>query len=268
MGGEAGASGAGGEPSACDDGTKNGDEAGIDCGGSCPLTCDTDGDGIVDADDPNPKSEMNNMLNGIHTGGAAAVVAITATLGDGTEDSDLVQDDDLEAGCEADWEPQGTLCDEPPETHSPIASVKTNVDSGATWSGNEAASGNEPVTGILVIDACSDGSCDAIDFNDARVFQMYSDGKATQLRLAVHPDRSDSAPAWDDAGWETVTGFEELREGTDVFADGIVAESPAQLLTGPQVTRYVRVEVRNDGSFDGGDYIELRSVKLFAMPLN
>jgi hypothetical protein len=33
----------------------------------------------------------------------------------------------------------------------------------------------------------------------------------------------------------------------------------------PRVTRYVRVEARNDGTHDEGDYTELRSLKLFSV---
>ena len=45
---------------------------------------------------------------------------------------------------------------------------------------------------------------------------------------------------------------------------------PAPMVsTGPRVTRYVRLEARNDGSLAGDDddqsYTELRSVKLFSV---
>jgi hypothetical protein len=126
------------------------------------------------------------------------------------------------------------------------------------------------VTGFLVIDACSDDSCEAVDFNEARVFQMFSDGKTTHLRLSVHSERGGTAPAWDDAGWMTVTDFETIGAGMDVNADGSVVGDPTVISTGPHVTRYVRIEARNDGSLagdddDDGTYTELRAVKLFSV---
>ena len=92
---------------------------------------------------------------------------------------------------------------------------------------------------------------------------MYSDGKTTHLRISIHAERGDTAPAWDDAGWMMVTDFEAIGAGTNI--DDFVVEDPTVISTGPRVTRYVRVEARNDGSFpdDDGSFTELRSVKLF-----
>ncbi len=244
-----------------------GGTAGMGGEGGAGGAMDSDRDGIPDDQDPTPEGSTNNKLNGTNSGGAATVVAITATIGDGTEDIDFIYDDDLTTGCDASWEPQGTLCDEPDTTDSPTTSTKTDEDSGATWNGdtNLGVGQDPPVTGFLVVDACSDASCEAVDFNEARVFQMYSDGKTTHLRISVHPERGDTPPAWDDDGWVTITDFETIGEGTSV--DPLVVTDPTVISTGPHVTRYVRFEARNDGSLldDDGDYIELRSVKLFSV---
>lgn len=226
---------------------------------------DSDRDGVPDHADPTPQGSTNNKLNGTYSGGAATVVAITATLGDGTENLELVYDDDLTTGCDRSWDPQGALCDEAGTTDSPTTSTKSEADSGASWSaGPELDDGApSPVTGFLVVDACSNDSCTAVDFNEARVFQMYSDGKTTDLRISVHTERGDTPPAWNDAGWVAVTDFEAIGPGTSI--DDYVVVDPTVIATGPQVTRYVRFEARTDGSLDDGDYIELRSVKLFSV---
>jgi hypothetical protein len=226
---------------------------------------DADNDGIPDDEDPTPNGSTNNKLNGTFTGGAASVVEIAAVDGMGMEDVALVYENDLSLGCDESWYPQGTLCDEAPTTDSPTTSTKQNEDSGATWDGYDI--NDDLVTGYLVIDTCSDASCTAVDFNEARVFQMYSDGKTSHLRLAIHEERGDTAPAWDDAGWSNVTDLEAIGEGTDVNIDGLVVEDPTVIPTGPRVTRYVRVEVQNDGTLldDDGSYIELRSLKLFSV---
>ena len=226
---------------------------------------DNDRDGIPNDDDPTPDGSTNNKLNGINSGGTAEVMAITATDGMGMEDTTYIYDDNLTTGCDTSWDPQGTLCDEPDTTDSPTTSTKQDEDSGATWEGYDSL--DELVTGFLVIDACSNASCEAVDFNEARVFQMFSDGKTTHLRLSVHAERGDMAPAWDDAGWMTVTDFEAIGPGMDVNGDALVVGDPTVISTGPNVTRYVRVEVQNDGSLpdDDGSYIELRSLKLFSV---
>lgn len=157
----------------------------------------------------------------------------------------------------------GTLCDAAPSTDSPALSGN-RPNAGATW---YALEGSGEVTGLLVVDACADGACEAIDFNEARVFQMFSSGKTTSLRLSVHDERGDQNPEWDDPGWQTVTGFEPIGAGRDDLGDGTLVSDPTVLPTGPHVTRYVRVEARNDGSLGSADYIELRSLKLFSVSL-
>jgi hypothetical protein len=233
-------------------------------GGGAP---DADRDGIPDDEDPTPNGSTNNKLNGTNSGGAATVVQTTATLGTGEEDVSYIYDDDLTTGCDESWDPQGTLCDEPDTTDSPTTSTKTVSDSGATWYAAPDPGDDPPITGFLVVDACSDASCEAVDFNEARVFQMFSDGKTTHLRISIHADRGGTAPAWDDAGWTTVTDFETIGAGTNI--DDLVVEDPTVISTGPRVTRYVRFETRNDGSLagddDDGSYIEFRSVKLFSV---
>ena len=237
------------------------------------FAMDADRDGIPDDEDPTPNGSTNNKLNGTFSGGAATVVETTATVGTGEEDTTYVYEDDLTYECDEvveGWYPQGTLCDEASTTDSPTTSTKQNADSGATWYGDTSDDTDEdPITGYLVIDACSDGSCMAVDFNEARVFQMFSDGKTSHVRLAIHDGRGDTAPTWDDAGWVTVTEFEAIGPGTSVDPF-LVVEDPTVISTGPRVTRYVRIEARNDGSVAGDDndpgyYTELRAVKLFSV---
>jgi hypothetical protein len=237
------------------------------CGGdSIAPEADSDGDGIVDADDPTPNGASHNRLNGTNTGGYASVVEITWYDSDGTEDVDNVYDDDLTTGCDALWDPQGTLCDESPTTDDPDLSTKTDGDSGATWYGDGVSAGSG--TGVLVVDACSEGGCSAVDVNQARVFQMFSDGKTTHIRFFVHPDRGSAAPSWDDAGWQALGDFSVVEAGTDVSSDALTVGSPTVVALTPSVSRYFRLDVRNDGRHDDETYyIELRSVKLFSVAL-
>jgi hypothetical protein len=232
------------------------------------LPLDSDGDGLADGDDPTPEGSNLNLLNGTNTGGHARVVEIwslrdmPAMDASVLEDGEDVYNNDLDAGCEATWTPQGTLCDEGAHAHSKTANYKQTA-SGATWS----ATGGD-TTGILVVDACSDAGCVAIDFVEARVFQMFSDGKTTQVRISVHGELGDTAPTFDDAGWLTVTGFADIGAGAVADeAPGTVVTDPTTISVTPtQVTRYLKIEAKNDGTHGDSSWTELRSVKLFGAP--
>ena len=134
-----------------------------------------------------------NVLNGIYSGGDAHVVEI-----DGYDGAEPYHDD-LETDCSGSWYPQGTLCDEIPTADSKTASSKSNSDSGATWSIESAES-----TGVLVIDL---GSVQTL--TEIRVFQMFSDGKTTQIRFAYHAETGEIAPSWDGEGWTTFANAED-----------------------------------------------------------
>jgi len=241
--------------------------------GTDPIV-DTDLDGITDAEDPNPNGSTRNRLNGTLTGGFARAVELTWYDDSGVEDVSMIYNDDLDADCLEEWYPQGTLCDESPTTDDPDVSTKTNGDSGATW--DMSVPGPNSGTGVLVVDACHTGGCTAIDVNEARIFQMYSDGKATHIQIFFHPETGDTPPAWDDAGWVAQGGLVTIEEGAlAVPGDALVVTSPTIVELEPSVTRYVRFDVQNDNRYavtdvccsDPGYWIELRSVKLFSVAL-
>lgn len=130
-----------------------------------------------------------NVLRNTFSGGQAQVVEINGY------DGATPYDDDLETDCSASWDPQGSLCDEDPNVDSKTHSSKSNSDSGATWNITSSES-----TGVLVIDMGT-----VKNLTELRVFQMFSDGKTTQIRFAYHPETGDSPPVWDDGDWTTFT---------------------------------------------------------------
>ena len=199
--------------------------------------------------------------NSTLTLGHASVVDIAAYDLLGTNPS-FIYRDDLTQGCDTSWYPQGTLCDEHPGTHSRTLSHRASDHAGATW--RTTTSTSPPVTGVLVIDACHDAACTTIFFNEARVFQMFSDGKTTHLRLSVHPSTAATPPEWDDLAWLPITGFERIAAGTQPTAGDVT--DPTVLPLAPTTARYVRVEARNDGAHTYPNYIELRAIKLFWAP--
>jgi len=230
-------------------------------GGNPACVWDTfPGDPDPDTDtDPDTDPWEKNLLQSAMTGGDASVVAITAVDGVGAEDPLLVYNADLTVGCAADWGPQGALCDESLSGRG--SDTRTNVNSGATWVARDGAAA--PTTGVLVIDACATGRCESVTFDEGRVFQMFSDGKTTHVRLSGHATRAESAPPWDDAGWSEIVAWTPVSAGatTDL---GITVTDPTILPTPSTQTRYLRVEVQNDGAHGQEGYVELRSLKLFA----
>lgn len=220
------------------------------------VACSDDDDDNTSTGKPAP--DPTNVLNGTGSGGAAAVLIATAYNEAGDEDAAYVYDNDLTVNCSLTWTPQGSLCNEDPTADDMALSTKVDTDSGATWD-NDAPT----ITGVLVIDACSDGTCTSVSFSEARIFQMFSDGEVTHARLAIHAEMGDTAPAWDDAGWTIVTDQFELVGPGATADEGLTVSDPAVFNLGAQTSRYVRLEARNDGTRTQVDYIELRSIKLF-----
>jgi hypothetical protein len=220
------------------------------------VACSDDDDSPVTP----PTVGSTNVLNGTATGGAALVVAATGYDDAGTENEALVYEPDMTSDCTLGWTPQGTLCNADGTADDKATSTKESEDSGATWYNYDDDVG---ATGVLVIDACNDGSCESVAFSEARVFQMYSDGETTHVQLAIHPEMGDTPPAWDDAGWTVINGgFTAIGQGTTAD-EGLTVGEPKVIGVGSRKSRYVRVEARNDGSLTEADYVELRSLKLF-----
>ncbi|MCB9744573.1 MAG: hypothetical protein H6741_17740 [Alphaproteobacteria bacterium] len=220
------------------------------------------GDSVDDSGaDDSGQVVIPNLLRSRHSGGAAEVVEMTATSAAGVEDTSLLYASNLGDTCGVGWQPQGSLCDEAPSRDSQDRSSKSVPDSGATWYAYDG-DGQRSI-GILVVDACATGDCSDITFNAGRVFQMYSDGKTTHLRLSTHPDTGAAAPAWDDAGWQAVVDETFISAGREI--DVFTVAGPTALETGEQTTRYLKVEVRNDGAHGDDFYTELRALKLFEL---
>jgi len=199
-----------------------------------------------------------NVVNSTFTGGAASVVAITGylTATPTVEDTTVVYDADLTADCTFAWSPSGSLCNEPGNENSKTESIRADTDVGATW--NNSGSHLDS-TGVLIIDAGS-----VVAFSEARIFQMFSDGEVTQAQLSIHTETGVTPPTWDDAGWTVITPSGFVAVGAGATLDlGLTVTDPTVIALGSRSSRYIRVEVRNDGSRSFPGYIELRSLKLF-----
>ena len=225
--------------------------ASVPCGSSCASQTRTCSNGSLSGSYPAQSCSVAdcggggaNLLNGVNTGGTAVVKEVSGYGG-----ATVWSSGDLSANCSASWMPQGTLCDEAPNTHSKVTSTKSNQHSGATWNVGGG-------TGTMVIDLGAIRT-----FDELRVFQMFSDGKTTGVRFAIHSSTSGSHPTWSDGGWQTITGFQAVSAGAQQGND---VTSPTVIAVGSRTTRYLRVEAQNSGAHGSPSYIELRSIKMFS----
>jgi hypothetical protein len=197
-----------------------------------------------------------NLLNSNFSGGTASVVTITAYSSlTGLEDINLVYNSDLTRNCTESWSASGSLCNTNGTADDKTTSVQSSNVIGATWIAKNANS-----VGVLIIDAGS-----VISFSEARVFQMFSDGKTTQIRLSAHSGTGSTVPGWNDAGWSVITpGSNGISNvGASVRETNNNVTSPTVLSLGARSSRYIKVEAYNNGIHGDGVFIELRSLKLF-----
>jgi hypothetical protein len=131
-----------------------------------------------------------NVLKSIYSGGNAQVVEHNVYNGA------VLYNSDLSIDCSGSWNPQGSLCDEDPTADSREVSSKSVFNSGATWNTSGADD-----TGVLVVDMGS-----VQDLTEIRVFQMFSDGKTTQIHFSYHPETGGTPPSWNDTGWLNFDG--------------------------------------------------------------
>jgi hypothetical protein len=185
---------------------------------------------------PAASDNPGNVLRGMAAGGHAAVVVITGYRGSllaHQEDPSTPIVTDLSLGCDAVDSPQGTLCDELPFADDPLRSSRDTA-SGGHWDPDG------DVTGVLIVDACADGTCSTVDLATASLFQNdpYLENEA---RISVHDEVGGVPPAWDDEGWVPLMDYEKV---TGEIRSGIV-QFPLQVSFDSHPTRYVRIESRN-----------------------
>jgi hypothetical protein len=204
---------------------------------------------------------QQNLANGVNTGGTARPVQ-AAVYGGG-----YVYDPNV-GSCSSHWQLAGTLCDSAPTTDSPDISSKVNTHSGATfqsgggyyydWETDDYIYSPSAGTGVLVVDLGL-----VKTFSTAAVFQMFSDGKTTHFRISAHPDTGATPPDWTNPSWTPLNGFDLIGPGTYHSGNPNMVSDPTFITLPTTSSRYVRVEMRNDGRYGSGSWTELRSFKLF-----
>ena len=174
-----------------------------------------------------------------------------AIVGDGTTNTDYFGPNnwggtygDCSSG---NWRWIQALCSECSVNNKDI-SVKPNKANGSTWYAGGGASR------YMVIDLSMSRT-----FNELRVFQMFSDGKVTSLRMYSHLETA-TTPIYSDAGWLPI--FPESRIGPGVL-NGDTVSMPTIINFPYTTSRFLLIEAKNDGSLGNAPYTEIRELKLF-----
>jgi hypothetical protein len=201
-------------------------------------------------------SIVGNVMNGIYSGGSAEVVSVTGySL---TGNNDAVNDQNtLGTNCNESFYPYGTLCDYPTNTgyDGPLVNRRINQNTGATWVNTVPGDSY----GSLLVDL---GSVNSV--NNASVFQMFSDGKTTDIEGWYHPYQGPGAPADNDIGWLPLFPYAKVGSGAfSVGANDNIVSAPLILDFTERQTRYVKFHAMNDGSLGDSSWIEIRSIKLY-----
>jgi hypothetical protein len=130
--------------------------------------------------------------------------------------------------------------------------------SGSTWYNPVPGVGY----GVLILDMLQVRS-----INLFKVFQMFADGKTTQLQLFANNNYlGNDRPGDLSAGWYPVSNIENIGAGITGY-DQSTGQSyvtmPTTINTALFSSRYLKLHVYNDGSLGSLNFIELKGIKAF-----
>ncbi len=149
------------------------------------------------------------------------------------------------------WQAPQALYDRGVYQDNPDNWYHSDANEGSTW--NNDVSGY----GILVVDLNQWKT-----INTFKVFQMFSDGKITGIRIFRNSDYTGStAPNSSSSGWVEVTsGLTSVGAGTD---NTTYISNPTTISVSDFQTRYIMLYAYNNGSYSYSSYIELKGIKAF-----
>ena len=98
------------------------------------------------------------------------------------------------------------------------------------------------------------------NFTTLRIFQMFSDGKTTEVAMSVSNLTSSTWPDYNDATWTSVVSRSPVGSGKD---SSPFVTCPTILDFGATNGRYVRLDLWNGGQFGSPSWVEVTATKLF-----
>jgi hypothetical protein len=155
--------------------------------------------------------------------------------------------------------------DSPVTKNNAYLSYRVNSSIGSTWTN----SAQNNAVGVLVIDlTCIKGETHTL--RRFTVFQMVSDGTTSGIQISAHTSK-DVAPVFSDPGWIVVLSWKDVGpavlDGNPPGADanGNTVKCSLEATIQAVTTRYLKLELRNDGRTGHPGYIELRQIKGYSL---
>eukprot|EP00736_Rhodelphis_marinus_P014119 Rmarinus@m.15323 len=199
-------------------------------------------------------SKSVNWLNEVQTGGTARVVGYYGLK------CKAYQAESTQAPPTATWALNGALIDTHPFTNNPHYSFRLNEGTGTCFTNGPGS------TGIILVDlTLQDKQTRCLN----RFVHMESTGggSLTHLRIWTHPESADcfGCPRWNDHRWVCVLPWQHSRGSrlSDVVDGYKVACDPDLWEVDSFTTRFLRIDMRNDGSAGDGGNIVCRQLKAF-----
>eukprot|EP01130_Rhizamoeba_saxonica_P004758 TRINITY_DN1930_c0_g1_i3.p1 TRINITY_DN1930_c0_g1~~TRINITY_DN1930_c0_g1_i3.p1 ORF type:complete len:395 (+),score=78.54 TRINITY_DN1930_c0_g1_i3:105-1289(+) len=209
--------------------------------------------GIATAND---LSEYDNLLVDQRCGGSSLIVEYNFYNG-----ATAYNQGTINGNPDSNWQNNGMIIssDHPDR----LISHRINTNIGSTW-GNGLP--NESI-GVVVIDIT--GQEQAVAISRFCAFQMNSDGRATHIRISAalpidNPLPYNSTDWLVMLNWQTIGQFEEVPNPPEFGSGNSITCTEVWRLPTFH-TRYLKVELRNDGSHGSNGYIELRQLMAFSL---
>jgi hypothetical protein len=207
------------------------------------------------------KGVAENYLNHIHTGGTCRLIEYNYYNG-----ASPYNPGTLDAPPNATWANNGCLMDSQFSKDNSSISYRVNSSIGSTWTNSAPDSHG---TAVLVVDLTTSPEITRT-LRRFCIFQMVSDGATTGVQISSHPNLQNAA-AYADPGWIVILPWSHVGPaaivanppGSDPNGNTVKVSSEYQI--DPCRTRFLKIELRNDGTNGHPGYIELRQIKAYSL---
>ena len=170
---------------------------------------------------------------------------------------DVNADKSSQENCTSSWSWAQILCDPKPTGGNTLPGrnslthvFKKNPNAGITFSNSSSAN-----SGFVIVDLGEVRS-----FTTLRIFQMFSDGKTTDVRMAASSEIGDTWPSYQDGSWTDIVAKSPVGAG---LTSGSYVSCPSVYDFGATQARYLKFEIWNAGQFGSPNWIEVSAAKLF-----
>jgi len=203
-----------------------------------------------------PKGPPHNFLSHHLTGGSCKVVEYNVSNG-----ATLYQPETIEAPPTFRWAINGCFMDDLLTKDNNLLSYHANITTASYWA-NPTTNG----VGVIVVDLTQNPGV-VRTFRKFSVFQVPTDGAATGIQISTHSQINNTIPTFQDAGWKVALPWAEVGppivEANPPGAEpsGNTMKCSSEYTVDGFTTRYLKIEVNNNGKYGPTTWIALRQIK-------